>query len=199
MICNYCLREFEPTHFNQRLCSPECKKGAIRRSKENYKKTDKGIASNERWVSSERRKENEKRYASQPSRRKKAVIATTQYLKSHPEAMEKKRELDRNYARSEAGRQVNKRAAAKYRLTERGKEMRRITKAHRRGAIGNFTPEEWLNKLDKYGNRCVHCGSLDHIEKDHIRPIALGGTNSIGNIQPLCRKCNASKGARYVG
>lgn len=199
MICNYCLLEFEPKHFNQRLCSPECKTAAIRRARANYKKTDKGKASLDKWVNSDRRKSNERRYAIQPHRRQLAVEAATRYLKSHPEAQEKKRELDRNYGRSERGRQSQKRAAANYRQTERGREVRRITKAHRRGAFGTFTPEEWNKRLDEYGRKCARCGSQDHLEKDHIRPIALGGTNMIDNIQPLCRSCNASKGARHVG
>ena len=199
MICNYCLREFEPNHCNQKLCSPDCKKAAIRRSKDNYKKTDKGIATNSRWVNSDRRKTNERGYATQPHRRKLAVESSLRYLKSHPVAQEKKRVLDRKYGRSEAGRLVKKRAAAKYRLTERAREVRRITKAHRRGAIGSFTPEEWEIRLAEYGRKCAQCESTDHLEKDHIHPIALGGANTIDNIQPLCRSCNASKGARYVG
>lgn len=199
MICNYCLNEFEPKHFNQKLCSPECKKDSIRRAKDNYKKTDKGIITNERWIKSDRRKQNEKRYASQPHRKKLAVDATTRYLKSHPEAQEKKRERNRVYARSEHGRNLNIEASARYRMTENGKMIRRITKSRRRGAFGSFSPSEWKEKLNMYKHKCAKCGSPEHIEIDHIRPIALGGTNMIDNIQPLCRSCNASKGARYVG
>jgi hypothetical protein len=29
-------------------------------------------------------------------------------------------------------------------------------------------------------------------------PLLLGGSNDIGNLQPLCRSCNAWKGARYI-
>ena len=163
MICNYCLRKFEPQHYNQRLCSPECKKDAIRRSKENYKKTDKGLASNERWNKSERRKKNEKRYSSQTYRRKLAVEATTRYIKSHPEAQEKKRELDRKFARSERGRALNKDAAARYRKTENGTTVRRITKARRRGASGNFSTPEWTEKLNEYGHKCAKCGLVNHL------------------------------------
>jgi len=52
-------------------------------------------------------------------------------------------------------------------------------------------------KRDSY--RCAKCGatpSSDHrveLEVDHIRPIAKGGRNEIGNLQTLCRKCNQGK------
>lgn len=47
----------------------------------------------------------------------------------------------------------------------------------------------------EFGGRCVKCcqemnGFLD---KDHVIPIYIGGSDSIDNIQPLCRSCNCSK------
>lgn len=199
MICNYCEIEFEPTHFNQRLCSAECKKAAIKRAKQKYKETEKGIASNDRWIASERRDENEKRYRVQPHRRKLSVLSSARYLEKHPEAQEKKREVDRLYAKSPDGRRANKQATARYRKTENGREVRRITKARRRGAVGSFSPVEWNALLAEHGYKCAHCESSENIEIDHIVPIALGGTNTIDNVQPLCRSCNSSKGSRYVG
>lgn len=34
---------------------------------------------------------------------------------------------------------------------------------------------------------------------DHIRPIARGGSNELGNLQLLCQRCNTSKGASVYG
>lgn len=198
MICNYCMHEFEPSHFNQRLCSSDCKRLAIRRAKQKYKKTEKGIASNERWVSSERWKENEKRYRSTPRRRALAVQIQARYLANHPEAQEKKRERDIVYSRSERGRVVNRAAQANYRKSPNGRLVRRIAKARRRGAAGTFTTIEWQTKVQEYGNKCACCGAIGKLEIDHILPISRGGTNTIDNIQPLCRHCNASKGASCV-
>ena len=49
-----------------------------------------------------------------------------------------------------------------------------------------------------YSSPCAACGNRDRIELDHIIPISRGGRHSIGNVQPLCRSCNASKGAKLL-
>lgn len=61
---------------------------------------------------------------------------------------------------------------------------------------GSHTEEEWQRLLNNIGRMCAKCGSLDNIEKDHIIPISKGGSNSIDNLQPLCRSCNARKSAK---
>ena len=95
MLCGICGKEFEPKHFNQKLCSEECKQQARRNSIEKYKKSEKGKEATKRWHQSDRFKENEKRYRQNPVARHKAVIRQKEYLKTHPEAVEKKRERDR--------------------------------------------------------------------------------------------------------
>jgi HNH endonuclease len=47
--------------------------------------------------------------------------------------------------------------------------------------------------------RCQHCGSELDLQIDHVRPLALGGGNDVDNLQVLCKRCNTSKGARFVG
>ena len=43
---------------------------------------------------------------------------------------------------------------------------------------------------------CFECGSTVEIHIDHIIPIKLGGVNGIGNLMPLCKDCNLSKGKK---
>lgn len=40
---------------------------------------------------------------------------------------------------------------------------------------------------------CQNCGVKENITLDHIIPISRGGRHSVGNLQALCRACNASK------
>ncbi len=45
---------------------------------------------------------------------------------------------------------------------------------------------------------CFVCGTRDEIQVDHIVPLSRGGRHSIGNLQPLCAKHNAQKGAKLL-
>ena len=59
----------------------------------------------------------------------------------------------------------------------------------------HFTVAEWDELVQKCGGRCLRCGSTDEdLTVDHIVPLALGGSNTIDNIQPLCSACNGIKG-----
>lgn len=53
-----------------------------------------------------------------------------------------------------------------------------------------------LQKL--YAQPCFACGSRERIEIDHIIPLSKNGRHSIGNLQALCRSCNASKGNKFL-
>jgi 5-methylcytosine-specific restriction endonuclease McrA len=68
-------------------------------------------------------------------------------------------------------------------------------------AAGSHSEEEWHGIVARAGNRCLRCGvsGLDvPLTKDHIVPLAKGGTNYASNLQPLCRSCNAWKGNRAI-
>lgn len=44
---------------------------------------------------------------------------------------------------------------------------------------------------------CLICRSDENIHIDHIKPISLGGTDELENLQFLCRTCNLKKGNKY--
>ena len=73
----------------------------------------------------------------------------------------------------------------------------RKRRAAKHASPGSFTVEEFEALCDAYGNRCLACGTTDvPLEADHVVPLTRGGTDDIGNIQPLCGSCNREK---FVG
>jgi 5-methylcytosine-specific restriction endonuclease McrA len=66
-------------------------------------------------------------------------------------------------------------------------------RARKRAAAGSFTAAEWLALVEQYGGRCAYCGESTALEADHRVPLSRGGTNTIDNILPACRVCNARK------
>jgi 5-methylcytosine-specific restriction endonuclease McrA len=48
------------------------------------------------------------------------------------------------------------------------------------------------------GRRCVDCGSTEHLEADHIVPVALGGQDELSNLTTRCRACHHARHATVV-
>jgi len=63
------------------------------------------------------------------------------------------------------------------------------------GAPGDHTTDQWLSLLTSYHGKCVYCGAKA-TARDHITPLADGGSNDIENIVPACKSCNSSKRTR---
>lgn len=62
-----------------------------------------------------------------------------------------------------------------------------------------FIAAQWEAMLTRYDHRCLCCGRQDvSLEMDHIVPVVRGGPHEEGNIQPLCRSCNARKGVKVI-
>jgi uncharacterized phage protein (TIGR02220 family) len=97
--------------------------------------------------------------------------------------MKKREEL--REIRSEAGRRGGENRAIRMKIAK---------------SKGSHTKEEWDEMVALFDNKCVRCGA--DIEgaptKDHIIPIYQGGSDSIFNIQPLCKQCNSSKGPENI-
>lgn len=75
----------------------------------------------------------------------------------------------------------------------------------KKDAVGSHSAKEWLSKLAQY-DECPNCERLwvniprrpnqryKYVwTKDHITPLSHGGSDDIGNIQPLCYQCNFGK------
>lgn len=70
--------------------------------------------------------------------------------------------------------------------------------------LATHSKSEWLAMMEVCGHRCVKCGTHsselhgESLCKDHIKPVYVGGSDGIENIQPMCRNCNSSKGPRLM-
>lgn len=63
---------------------------------------------------------------------------------------------------------------------------------------GQFTAKQFRAMCDRFGGHCLCCGVIGPLSVDHVVPLAHGGSNDIGNIQPLCKSCNQRKGVRTI-
>jgi len=79
----------------------------------------------------------------------------------------------------------------KYFLGKRHERRARI-----KNVGGKYSTQEWEILKKKYNYTCLCCLKKEpeiKLSVDHITPISKGGSNSIENIQPLCKPCNLRK------
>lgn len=67
--------------------------------------------------------------------------------------------------------------------------------------IRNHTFQQWQELKQLYRYTCPRCNRSEpeiKLTEDHIIPLARGGDDYIGNIQPLCRVCNGQKHLKLI-
>lgn len=53
--------------------------------------------------------------------------------------------------------------------------------------------------FEKYGKKCLCCGSEGGIHLDHVIPVIKNGIyDDLDNLQPLCKRCNSLKGTKVI-
>jgi 5-methylcytosine-specific restriction endonuclease McrA len=128
--------------------------------------------------------------------------ALNEYLRTHrAENLEKVRQLDRLRAAHKRQEHRDHRVYTSKPEFKAKDLARRLVNNHnyrarRRGAIGKFTLVEWNELLSQYDGKCLCCQTTEKLTVDHVIPLSDHGSNTINNIQPLCRSCNSSKGTK---
>ena len=191
--CEKCEAMFEAVRSNSRFCSKPCYYAVYaeqnverrRAARARYLEKNKDVQAERvrAWHAANPDRVREIKRAYYERNKSRVIAVAIEHDKQNPE---KVRLRKAKYDASDAGR-INSKA-----------------KAHRRRARikangGSFSAAEWTALVERCGNRCVACftpSTAAALEPDHIVPIALGGSNAISNIQPLCRSCNARKAAK---
>jgi len=122
------------------------------------------------------------------------------------------KEYERTRVRKPQEREARRRANKKWR--QRNKDALRVKQrewrarnrqqareqVQRRRALKAAAPAFTLMTRDLSrltGAACIACGApADSL--DHIIPLSRGGSHGVGNLAPMCRTCNSSKGAKTV-
>lgn len=191
--------EFSPDHRRSDKLQSQCK--ACRKDAETSRRLiDEAYRTKQNDARRNRYRENreiellnkQRAYASPD---KKAAIK--QYRET-PERKERHREwmkqwrIENHDKACQIGRRHYKKHVQQYLEHNRKRKVRIL------GVNCTLTQQEWEAIKIKYGNKCLACGTTENISMDHIVPIALGGTHSADNVQPLCRSCNSKKHLNVV-
>jgi len=113
-------------------------------------------------------------------------------------AAESKWDIDR----VQSAKQMRLRAVRKWRKNHPISAKASYANSHAKhiGATGVLTMEEVRVVWDQYGGKCWVCGDSAN-QLDHIIPLNKkgGGTNTPGNIRPICNECNHKRSHKWKG
>jgi len=76
-----------------------------------------------------------------------------------------------------------------------------IRRDRRKASSEHYTKAEWSALKSFYRYTCLACGRSEpdiKLHPDHVKPLSCGGSDGIGNIQPLCESDNSRKGTKTI-
>lgn len=150
---------------------------------------------NKEVVAPKRRAYDRNRWHTDPGYRKRKNEWKAEHYHSDPMFRAKRDEWDRRrYQRlkNDPGEHEKRKIRGRWFAHVRRARIRRHANPLR------ISQTDWEALCERYGHKCLACGATDKLVADHIVPISRNGTNTIDNIQPLCRSCNAKKYANTV-
>lgn len=77
-------------------------------------------------------------------------------------------------------------------------EFKISEKTKMRGRAESARKRVYAQLVARDGEQCCNCGNPIKLHVDHIKPISLGGTNDLDNLQLLCQTCNLKKSNKYA-
>jgi len=195
--CAYCGKAFAG-HGNRRYCSLKCKR---RRQDEARREHNRIRSKHYRDADPERtrrqRLEQRRRHPEYASNwRRKNRDKTREYSRRYRERdREKYRKLLKKW--DDENREKRRQISAAWRKAhpEKHAHLSARYRARSLGASGSHTFQQWLDLVARWFGKCAYCGRAGPLTRDHVVPLALGGTNDIDNILPACRRCNGRKRA----
>jgi 5-methylcytosine-specific restriction endonuclease McrA len=64
-------------------------------------------------------------------------------------------------------------------------------------AVCDFTLSQWTALVESECGRCVYCHEAsDNLTQEHMVPLVRGGSHTLSNIAPACKRCNNRKGTK---
>ena len=76
------------------------------------------------------------------------------------------------------------------------KLTRKLTKKNKNSR--KIPPDVRLEVWNRDQGKCNNCGTQESLQYDHIIPFSWGGSNSVENLQILCKRCNLIKSSNLT-